>query len=540
MTPKQMAEYKELFLTEAGDHLAAMNASLVMLEKDPAHTEPVGEVFRATHTLKSMAASMHYQETAALCHAMEDLLDAIRHGKVKVEPCTDLLYECVDALGATLKALSGGAAEHGTASLVERLTRLVSSPPEPGAPPAAAPTVAPASAATATIDKVRTIGVKVEKLDRLMNLGEELLTNRMGLDLIAQRLQDPALSAAVNSLGRMLADLQYHVMQSRMVPVGFLFERFPRMVRDLAKQEGKDVDIKAEGSDIELDRTVIDEMGECLVHLLRNAVDHGIESPKDRIAAGKAPRGQIRLTATRTRDSAIIEVTDDGAGLDCAELKRAGLGRGLLRPDASQEEIVDTIFQGNSLTQRITSVSGRGLGLNIVRKKIKSIGGSIRVESQRHKHTRFIMEFPLTLAIVKVLFVQVGKSTYGLPVTSVERLVTVSEDAIKGLLDYEAVVLNGQEIPLTRLSVLLHTPSLAVDQTRRLVIVKRGGERLGLIVDAVTSAQDVVVKALTRHVRDSRYFSGCTIIGSGEIVLILDTGHLILSKRTHAPAKACA
>lgn len=540
MTPKQMAEYKELFLTEASDHLAAMNASLVMLEKNPAQAGHVIEVFRATHTLKSMAAAMHYQETAAVCHAMEDLLDAIRHGKVKVEPCTDLLYECVDALGATLKALSGGANEHDTASLVDRLTRLVSLPPEQAAPASAAQAAAPASEATATIDKVRTIGVKVERLDRLMNLGEELLINRMGLDLIAQKLQDPALSVAVSSLGRMLTDLQYHVMQSRMVPVGFLFERFPRMVRDLAKQEAKEVDINAEGSDIELDRTVIDEMGECLVHLLRNAVDHGIESPKDRAAAGKAPRGQIRLTATRTRDSAIIEVADDGAGLDCSELKRAGLERGLLRPDASQEEIVDTVFQGNSLTQRITSVSGRGLGLNIVRNKIKSIGGSIQVESQQHKHTRFIMEFPLTLAIVKVLFVQVGKSMYGVPVTSVERLVTVSEDAIKGLLEYEAVVLEGQEIPLTRLSVLLHTPSLAVDHKQRLIIVQRGSERLGLIVDAVTSSQDVVVKPLSRHVRDSRYFSGCTIIGSGEVVLILDTGHLILSKKTYPPARACA
>jgi two-component system chemotaxis sensor kinase CheA len=535
-----MAEYKELFLAEAGDHLATMNTSLVMLEKNPAQAEHVGEVFRATHTLKSMAAAMHYQETAALCHAMEDLLDAIRHGKVTVEPCTDLLYECVDALGTTLKALSEGANEHDTASLVDRLTRLVSLPPEPGDPTSAAQAAAPASAATATIDKVRTIGVKVERLDRLMNLGEELLINRMGLDLIAQRLRDPALSVAVNSLGRMLTDLQYHVMQSRMVPVGFLFERFPRMVRDLAKQEAKEVDINAEGSDIELDRTVIDEMGECLVHLLRNAVDHGIESPTDRAKAGKAPRGQIKLTATRTRESAIIEVADDGAGLDCSELKRAGLERGLLRPNASQEEVVDTVFQGNSLAQSITAVSGRGLGLNIVRSKIKSIGGSIRVESLRHKHTRFIMEFPLTLAIVKVLFVQVGKSMYGVPVTSVERLVTVSEDAIKGLLDYEAIVMDGQEIPLTRLSVLLHTPSLAVDHKQRLIIVKRGSERLGLIVDAVTIAQDVIVKPLTRHVRDSRYFSGCTIIGSGEVVLILDTGHLILSKRTDPHARACA
>jgi len=536
MATEGMTKYKDVFLTEAREHVAAMNTGLVSLEKDPRKRECLSETFRAAHTLKSMAAAMGYTKMAALCHAMEDLLDAIRHDRVELGSCVETLYGCFDALEAALQYLSGGEEEPDTAALTEKLTRCASSPSVQNATPAAGK-VAPAStdAEGSVVEKVRTIAVRIEKLDVLMNLTEELLISKMGLDAIKEDLQHPALSAAVDGLDRLVTDLQYHIVQSRMVPVGFLFDRFPRMIRDLAKQEGKKIDLRTEGRDIELDRTVIDEMGACLVHLLRNAVDHGIEAPEVRKKSGKNPTGQIRLTAGRTKGLAVIEVADDGAGLNYEEIEAAARERAILAPGASKEEVVDTIFSGNSTTKNVTPVSGRGFGLNIVRNKIRSLGGDIRVESEFAKGTRFVMEVPLTLAIIRALFVRVGGGTYAIPVASVERLIRADERNIKGLLSHEAVVLDGQEIPITRLNLLFNQPASA-HRRQPIVIVSKGSESLGLVVDSVASTQEVVVKPLNRFVRDSRYFSGSTIVGSGEVVLILDTGNLILSKRTYTPA----
>lgn len=379
-------------------------------------------------------------------------------------------------------------------------------------------------------EKVRTIGVNVEKMDVLMNLAEELLINKMKFDAIKEDVQNPVLSAAVDGLDRLVTDLQYHIVQSRMVPVGFLFDRFPRMVRDLAKQEGKDVDLHTEGSDIELDRTVMDEMGECLIHLLRNAVDHGLETTDDRENAGKNPRGKIRLSATRARGFAVIEVSDDGAGLDFEEIQQVAQERGILPANPSREQIIDTIFTGNSTTKEVTAVSGRGFGLKIVRNKLRSLGGDIRVESTPGQGSRFIMEVPLTLAIIRALFFRVSDATYAIPVSSVERLIRVNSEEIKGFLNHEAVVLDGEEIPITRLDLLFGEPP-STQQVQPIVIVKKGSEKLGLAVDSLASTQEIVIKPLNRVVRESRYFSGSTIVGSGRAVLILDTANLIMSRR---------
>jgi two-component system chemotaxis sensor kinase CheA len=536
MTPKDMTKYKEVFLTEAKEHVATMNAALVALEKSPGKTKYLHEIFCASHTLKGMSAAMDYSRMAALCHAMEDLLDAIRHDKIELKPCTETLYECFDSLETALKDLSQGAEEPDVTALTEKLTTILSTPATRNEATASdqlsSPTV---DASEPVIEKVRTIGVKVEKLDVLMNLTEELLINKMGFDAISEDLQNPTLSAAVNSLDRLVTDLQYHIVQSRMVPVSFLFNRFPRMIRDLAKQEGKEIDLHTEGSDIELDRTVIDEMGECLIHLLRNAVDHGVETPEDRKNAGKNPQGRITLSATRARGFAVIEVADDGTGLDYEEIERTAHQRGILSSGTSREEIIDTIFSGNSTTKEVTAVSGRGFGLNIVRSKIKSLGGDVRVESAPGKGTRFVMEVPLTLAIIQTLFVHVSDATYAIPVSNVERLIRVDREDIKGFLNYEAVILDGEEIPITRLDLLFSKPA-STQRMQPIVIVKKGAERLGLVVDSLSSTQDVVIKPLNRAVRESRYFSGSTIVGSGQAVLILDTANLIMSKRTFVRA----
>jgi len=535
MTTKDTAKYKDLFLSEGREHLEAMNKSLLGLEKSPERVEFLNEIFRHTHTLKSMAATMNYDKMARLCHATEDVLDGIKKKKVKLDDVIDLLFECFDTLEISIKQISEDKEEVDSAPLVERLQVLLAGDQGGGTKEKKGKKEVMEAGSTA-IDKISSIEVKVERLDTLMNLAEELLINKMRLDKIKGDLDSPELSAAVDALGRLVADLQFNVMQSRMVPVGFVFDRFPRMVRDLAKQQRKEVDLHMEGSDIELDRVMIDEIGESLVHLLRNAVDHGIETPQERKKANKPSGGTIKLTATRTKSSAVIQVSDDGAGLDWEYIKSVGIKRGILSPEATKEEVTDSIFSGLSSTKQVTAVSGRGFGLNIVKNKIESLGGAIRVESEPKKGTTFIIEIPLTLAIIKTLFVQVGGKVYAVPLVSVERLVTVNREDIKGIMDHEAIVLGEEEVLITRLDLLFGMPPSA-HKKQPIVIIRKDQEKLGLAVDALMSTEEIVIKPLNRLIRENRYFSGCTIVGSGEVILILDVANLMLSRRVQKTAK---
>lgn len=524
---KELNKYKDIFLSEAKEHVASMNASLLKFEKSPAKVELVNDIFRHAHTLKSMAATMDYTKTTALCHTMEDVLDAIKKRKIKPVKCIDTLFECFDALEATLKSLKDGNDEFDTASLIERLQPLATSVKSAVA---ASANSAVATSADLAVEKIQSIEIKVERLDLLMNLTEELLINKMRLDRIKEDLQDPDLTSVVDTLGKLIADVQYNVMQSRMVPIGFVFNRFPRMIRDLAKQQKKEIALLMNGSDIELDRSMIDEIGESLVHLLRNAVDHGIEVAQERVKAGKPSSGTIKLTAERTKNYVVIEVADDGGGLDIEDIKNTAIKRGLLSSQTTKEEIMDSIFSGVSTTKEVTAVSGRGFGLNIVKSKIESLGGTIKAESEPQKGTTFLIELPLTLAIIKALFVEVGDRIYAIPLASVERLVTVKQKDIKGMVDYEAIVLNEEDILITRLDILFDVPTLALKK-QPIVIISRGEEQLGLAVNEFLNTQEIVVKPLNRLVRENKYFAGSTIIGSGAAVLILDIANLILSKR---------
>ena len=523
--PDDLSKYKDTFLSEAKEHISSMEKSLLKLEKEPAKAEFLNAIFHEVHTLKSMAATMEYNKMAKLCHAIEDVLDAIKKKMIRADKCIDIFFECFDSLGLSLKEITADAEELDTSALVQKLQTL-----ETQKQTAEDYTE---KSDVSSVEKVESIEVKVERLDLLMNLAEELLINKMSLDIIKENLQNPELTAAVDTLNRLVSDLQYKVMQSRLMPVSFVFDRFPRMVRDLAKSQKKQVNLELKGSDIELDRAVIDEIGESLVHLLRNAIDHGIETPEARKKAGKTAQGTITVTAKRTKGLAVIEVSDDGQGLNLEDIKSAAAKSDLVSPQATTEELIHSIFFGVSTTRQVTAVSGRGFGLNIVKNKIESLGGTVKVESEPGKGTTFIMEIPLTLAIIKALFVEVGSKTYAIPLASIERLVAVNKEDIKGMLNYEAIVLNDEDIPVTRLDILFDVPSLGLPG-QPIVLVRKGQQKLGLAVDAFLTTQEIVVKPLNKLVRENRYFSGSTIIGSGEVVLILDVANLMLTKRMHS------
>ncbi len=523
---KDITKYKSIFLSEAKEHLAVMNRSLLKLEKNPQEAELLDDIFRALHTLKSMAATMNYSRTEGLCHGMEDVLDLIKKKKIELNKTVNILFECFDAIELTLKEISQNKEEPGTSSLIQKLKNIIADKAE----------IKPLELAAKpqVVEKIKSIEVKVKRLDLLMNLAEELLINRMRLDGIKEGLEDPELSAAVDTLGRLVTDMQYNIMQARMVPVGFTFNRFPRMVRDLAKQQKKEVNLTIEGSEIELDRAVIDQIGEPLVHLLRNAVDHGIEMPEERKKHGKPKQGTIKLIASRVRGFALIEVEDDGKGIDWENIKNTAIKQGILSPEAiTEEELKDSLFSGLSTTKDITEISGRGLGLNIIKKKVKSLGGAVKVESLPARGTKFKIELPLTLAIVRALLVSVGGQIYAIPLADIEKIVSIEEKDVKGMLEYEALVLDGENIPLTRLNILFNTPpSLLEGQS--VVIVRRGDERIGLVVDSIAGTQEIVIKPLNKLVRENKYFAGSTIVGSGEVILILDISNLVMSKRQKA------
>lgn len=514
--------YKEAFLTEAKTHIDTMDTSLVGLEKVPHDTKLLHAIFSATHTLKSMAGTMGYVQLASLCHTMEDTLDEVRKEKLRLEPCINVLFECVDQLRSSVTALSTNEGELVTETQIERLrsTRGCSDMRGEGEVPHKEPL-------SAELERLERIEVKIDRLDKLMNLMEEFLVSRIRLDQLRATLGSPELAVAVETLGRLIADLQYHVMQVRLVPIGVVFNRFPRMVRDLAKREEKEIELMMEGRDIELDRTVIETVGDALVHLIRNAVDHGIEKTEERNKLGKKPQGTVYLKAESARDYAVIRVQDDGAGLDLEAIEHAARERGLITNSASREGVIQAIFSGLSTEKNVSDVSGRGLGLSIVREKIQAIGGHIEVESEKDIGTSFIIKIPLTLAVIRTLFVEVSGNVYAVPTANVERLLAVDHAFIKGFLERESILLSERSVPLVRLDELFGLECARLKR-QPVVVLRQGEEYLGLAVHRMLSTQEVVVKPISQFVRKGRFFSGASLVGSGEVILILDIPQFFL------------
>lgn len=523
----QPSDYKESFISEARVNLAAMNAALLEAERSPGARGSLDEIFRATHNIKGMAAMMGRERTAALCHALEDVLDALRKGGMSLETGADGLFRCFDALAKAVSAVEQDAPEPDLAPMIEELRRLASG--------AAAEAPVPAAAAEDPPPPSDAVWVKMERLDLLMNLAEELVIAKIRLDSYRTTILAPEVAPIVDVFARLASEIQYQVTQARLVPVRLIFDRFPRMTRDLAKAEGKEVELELDGGDIELDRRIAEELGDSLIHLLRNAVDHGIETPERRKASGKPPQGSVRVRASRTKDAAVIEVEDDGAGLDFPAIARAASDRGLLPPQASRDELLRAVMGGLSTKPRATPVSGRGLGLDIVKRKVESLGGRLTVASEAGKGTGFRLEIPVTLAIVKGLLVEVGGRNYALPLAGVEKIVRVDQSQVKGMPGRETAVLDRLDIPLLRLSDLFGLPP-AGPARFPVVIIGRATRRLGIAVDALVATQDIVIKPLNRLLRGNSRFMGTTISGTGEAILVLDAAALLQEQPSRSTA----
>ncbi|RED41425.1 chemotaxis protein CheA [Paenibacillus sp. VMFN-D1] len=429
-------------------------------------------------------------------------------------------------------------AEMGAASAQSAAAVAEETKPDTAAPVAAAPAAEskenkPAAAAKPAAKTggapARTIRVDIERLDVLMNLFSELLIDRVRLEQLASEVQNHALTETVEHMSRVSSDLQNIVLKLRMVPVDTVFSRFPRMVRDLAKSLDKKLELVITGAETELDRTVIDEIGDPLVHLLRNAVDHGIESPQDRVAAGKPETGTVHLRAFHSGNHVFIEIEEDGRGIYRDNVLKSALKKGIVTEEEakgmSDEQVHQLLFApGFSTAEKISDVSGRGVGLDVVKAKITSLGGQVTIYSTPGKGTNFSVQLPLTLSIIAAMLVKMGSEKYAIPLSSIVETGIVKKEQIRQVHGNKMVDFRGSMIPLISLSRIFEVPDFnEEDESETEIIVIHKGDRLAaLAVDEFIGQNEIVLKNLGKYLPQIKGISGATILGDGQVALILD------------------
>ncbi|MDI6719533.1 MAG: chemotaxis protein CheA [Methanomicrobiales archaeon] len=374
--------------------------------------------------------------------------------------------------------------------------------------------------------EVKHIRVDIARLDTMMNLVEDLVINRGRLKQIASRYEIKELDEALNMMGRSVADLQALMMNIRLIPLTHIFNRFPRVVRDTARHEGKEIEFVVEGGDTELDRSVMDGLSDPLLHLIRNAVNHGIEPPEVRETKGKPRKGTIRLSARRDRDNVILEIEDDGAGISVERVREKAIEKGIIEAShaLTREEAIELLFRpGFSTASAVTDISGRGVGLDVVRSAIESLKGTIRVESAEGMGTRFVLMLPPTMAIVDVMMVRIGERRCSLPIHNIVEVASLRPESLYRIGGREAIMVRGEVLPLHRLEDMFGSS----DGRDVLIILQDQGRRFCIPVSAVDGQQEVVVKPLSSIFGTCRGISGVTIPGDGDVVPILDVHTLI-------------
>jgi two-component system chemotaxis sensor kinase CheA len=561
-------ELLAIYLEDARQHLEALDHCLLTLEREGADEETVAAVLGPLHTLKGNSGMIGFGGIKDYVHRLEDVFAHVRDGSLVLQPQVfDRLFAGATALRDSIEH----AGREGTEARdlgTERadLERLVASGAPVPAPPAprtagllVPPRETPAPPAARAVEagpqpvdrrdarytaKSSVVRVEFAQLDHLLNLVGELIIHRTKLQEMAKHLAEETsqrasareLLAAVHQVAGVSQQLQETVMDVRMLPIRHVFERFPRLVRDLARETGKEIELILEGESTRIDKAIIDEIGEPLVHLVRNSVDHGIEPPAERVANGKTPTGTILLSATQESNHVVITIMDDGAGIDAATVRSKAVERGLLKPDEglSDRDVVQLIFsQGFSTRESITEVSGRGVGLDVVLKSIERLNGLVEVETVPGVGTKFIIQLPLTLAIISALLIEVSGRTYAIPLGSVVESLKLREGEVHTISGRETLRIRDRIVPLLRLAHLFGLPEEEGPEAREYaVIIGRGDKRVGIVVNRLRGQQEVVIKALDPAVSGETVgMAGATIMGDGRVVLILDVASLFDGKR---------
>ena len=545
------------FLTETHEGLSAVDEALLRLERAPDDAPTLAEVFRQVHTIKGTCGFLGLSRLEKVAHAGETILGLYRDGSLKVTPeGITLIFAAVDAIRKIVVGLEqhGQEPDGDDAAVIEALdaaargesvTMKTAPMPQPEAAPAPSPIAAPAPVAPRAAEAVteavqtepataqQTIRVSVEVLEDLMTLVSELVLTRNQLMQLARVSSDSQISVPLQRLSHITSELQEGVMKTRMQPIGNAWAKLPRLVRDLANELGKKIDLEMRGADTELDRQVLELIKDPLTHMVRNSGDHGLEGPADRRAAGKPETGRILLNAYHQGGHIIIEIGDDGRGLPVEKIRAKVLAQGLTTEaelaQMNEHDVLRFIFRpGFSTAQQITSVSGRGVGMDVVKTNIERIGGTIELRSKEGRGTTFTIKIPLTLAIVSALIVQAGGERFAIPQIGVVELVRVGDEhegntRIEMIKDAPVLRLRDRLLPLVSLSSLLRLREAPIGGLKGYVVVMQVGANVfGIVVDRVFDTEEIVVKPVAPILRHITMFSGNTILGDGSVIMILD------------------
>lgn len=555
-----LAENQELlteFQAEASDHLGQIESAVLELEQNAGSEDAINSLFRSFHTLKGVAGFLNLIPINRLAHEIEDLMDLVRSGKLEIfKEIVDLVLDSKDAIAALLDQISEALGNGSTPREVVPVSSLMSRarlaaqgkqiyqenagseqsaknsaplPPERSESTASKSAQPPKSSPQSS-----TIRVNTHKLDNLLDMVGELVIvkSQLAESSKGEEKQSNALRRSLSQLARITKELQHTSMSLRMVTVKPTFQKMSRLVRDISGKIGKPVNLEIAGEDTELDRNVVEEVGDPLVHMTRNAIDHGLESPSDRVAAGKPETGHIRISAYHSGSNIAIEISDDGRGIDPDKILAKAVSKGIVEPNSnlSKEEIFKLIFApGFSTAAEVTDISGRGVGMDVVRKNIEKLRGKVEIESEVGIGSTFRILLPLTMAIVDGLVVKVGNDRYILPSTSVKVALRPDEESLTSVQGKEEVLKIRDKIyPLKRLHDIFAIQDAVTDPKRgTVVIVESSGRQYGLLVDAMIQKQEVVIKSLGNLMQGLRGISGGAILGDGSIALILDTSSLI-------------
>lgn len=378
----------------------------------------------------------------------------------------------------------------------------------------------------------KTVRVDIDRLDNLMNLVSELIIIKTRMDDLSDISNKENMIEAIEYLERITTSLHDAVMKVRMVPIERVFNRFPRMVRDLSKELNKEINLQMYGEDTEVDRTVIDEIGDPLIHIIRNSIDHGIETPEDRKKQNKIEEGTVILKAYPDGNNVVIEVVDDGRGIDIEEIKKKAIEKEIITSQEaeilSEDELKTLLFQpGFSTSEIISDVSGRGVGLDVVKSKIESINGSIEIESEMNIGTKFIIRIPLTLAIIQALLINLKDEIYAIPLSSITEITSITKESIRNIQGQDIILYRGKTIPMIKLHRLMELEFIDTEEEYIVVVVRKGEKQAALLVDNLIGQQEIVIKPLGKYLASIKYLSGATILGNGNVSLILDINSII-------------
>jgi two-component system chemotaxis sensor kinase CheA len=524
-----LSRYAALFLADARDHLRRCNARLLEWEERPASTEPVDELFRAFHSLKSSALTMGYQDVGRVAHSAEHLLESVRRGELAPSKAVvGLMFQAVDLLDRGVEGAVRGEALTDAQALTEAIDRLAQSA-TPSTLRDAALSAAPAAVASPAPAVDRRAGrarVDPARLDELLQQAGELVVARNRLTEVVQTRADPELEVVAGRIDSLTRTLHAGVLRVRLAPITELFGRFPRIVRDLAQSLGKvaRLEIKAEG--IELDRSVLEELVDPLLHLIRNAIDHGIEPAAVRMAAGKNSEGRLVLAAERHRDQVVIRLTDDGRGIDPAQVAARAVEVGLLAAGSTvaAADLMSLLARpGFTLKREVTEVSGRGVGMDVVVTRLRSIGGTVDLTTAPGRGAEFSLTVPLTTAVQRVLLVTSAGQRFAVPFRLVREATFPGADEEAGMVTSAGFSFRGQRLPYLHLGTLVGATATATVATRHPVLMIEWGERVAALgVDGLLGQHDILLERIEAPTALPAWVSGATILGDGAPAFVVD------------------